>query len=92
MQGESIVTVLIRTMRDRGVISEGGDLTGDTDLRGAGYVASMGMLAVLAILEELGATDVTSAIGELDQLRTLNHLISRFRLGQRTEDCPVGLG
>jgi acyl carrier protein len=68
---------LLQIMRERHIVNGQVEIDGDTALREGGYVDSMGFVALLAALHELGATKLEAALSELDQIRTVNQLVDR---------------
>jgi hypothetical protein len=75
MNAETLEAQLLALIRERKIVGQDAQLELDTDLRDGGHVDSMRFVALMALLEELGAQKVDYALENPDEVRTVRQLV-----------------
>ncbi len=75
MNREELEQRLLRFIRQRSSSGPEAELTLDTDLREAGHIDSMRFIALMALLEELGAENIDDVISNPDHFRSVRSLV-----------------
>ena len=77
MDVETLERQLLALLRARRIVEDRVLLDLDTDLRDSGALDSIRFVALMAVLEELGAENVDYALEHPEETRTVRQLVSR---------------